>query len=352
MELKSSYINNSFIQTILTNLLKEKLMFHSHSPKQVKNCTFILIIFIFLSLFTITNFSKGVIPSFKGENNVDSVESVSITVLIDNNPSGSYNAPWGVSMLVETPSNKILFDSGPDKDDLEANAEAMGVSIDDVDFIIVSHEHSDHVDGLDYFDNNTNSEIKANLEVYVPSGMNSGTKASIEFLGLVLHELDSTTNLGNGLFIIGQLAGPPYEHALAVNVTDVGLVILVGCSHPGVNNIVAKAVEDLHTTPYAVLGGFHEANSNEQEVSNLIDSLLNLSLSQIYPFHCSGDLIRNYLHTTYPELYSEVCVGTKLLFSEEAISSTTKVTTGYVSGLFCLIPLVLIVRKGKGKNQI
>lgn len=324
-------------------------MLTSYSAKQVKKSTFMLFIFIFIITFTIVDSSKGIISSYNLEDSVDSVESVEITVLIDNNPSGSYEAPWGVSMLVKTAYNKILFDSGPDKEDLKANAEALGVTIDDIDFIIISHEHLDHVDGLDHYNNNTNSQIKSNLEVYVPTGMSQGTKASMEFLGLVPHELNSTTNLGNGLYVIGQLAGPPYEHALAINVTGIGLVILVGCSHPGVNNIVAKAVDDLNTTPYVVLGGFHEGSSNEQEVSSLIDSLLNLSLSQIYPFHCSGDLIRNYLHTSYPELYREVCVGTKLSFSEESVSSTTSVTTSYVSELFCLIPIILIVRKSKEK---
>jgi 7,8-dihydropterin-6-yl-methyl-4-(beta-D-ribofuranosyl)aminobenzene 5'-phosphate synthase len=345
----SSYIKNRFIQTILIHLLEEKLMIHSHSAKQVEKNTIILILLIFVSFFIISNSSKGSIPSYNIENTIDSVESVEITVLIDNNPSGSYKAPWGVSMLVETPYNKILFDCGPDKDDLKNNAEAMGVTIDDIDFIIISHEHLDHVDGLDHYDNNTNSQIESNLKVYVPAGMSQGTKASMELLGLVPVEVSSTTDLGNGLYVIGQLAGPPYEHALAVNVTGVGLVILVGCSHPSVDNIVAKATEELNTTPYVVLGGFHEGSSDEQEVSRLTDSLLNFSLSQIYPFHCSGDLIRNYLHTTYPKLYSEVCVGTKLLFSEESISSTTKVTASNVSGLFCLIPIILIVRKSKEK---
>ena len=127
---------------------------------------------------------------------------------------------------------------------------------------------------------------------------------------IVLETLDemttpATTDLGNGLAIIGQLYGPPYEHALAVNVTGVGLVILVGCSHPGVDNIVAKAVEDLDTDPYVVLGGFHESMSTESDISYLIESLQDLSLSQIYPFHCSGDLIREYLETNYKESLSD-----------------------------------------------
>lgn len=322
-------------------------MHKPQSTRQIKFRTCMIIFLFSVSLLTFSQSSIGSIQSFTSENSVSSVEYVKITVLIDNNPSGSYEAPWGVSMLVETPYNKILFDSGPSKDDLQANAEELGVTIDDIDYIIISHEHLDHVDGLDYYNNNTNNRIESNLEVYVPAGLNQGTKASIEFLGLILNEVNSTTDLGNGLFIIGQIIGPPYEHALAVNVTGVGLVILVGCSHPGVNNIVTKAVEDLKTTPYVVLGGFHESASDEQEISTLIDSLLNLSLSQIYPFHCSGDLIRDYLNTNYPELYQEVVVGSRLLFSEESMSLTTEMTANYSSSLIYLFPLVIIVMRKK-----
>jgi 7,8-dihydropterin-6-yl-methyl-4-(beta-D-ribofuranosyl)aminobenzene 5'-phosphate synthase len=196
---------------------------------KLRDLLFFFILPFTLSFMVILGTFNVVSTTIISINSINSVEYVRITVLIDNNPYGSYNAPWGVSMLVETPQNKIIFDAGPNKDDLEANAISMGVDIDDIDFIIISHEHWDHVDGLNYFNNDSNTRIQPNLKVYVPTGMDRGTKTTIEFLGFNITEIEATTNLGNGLAIIGQLYGPPYEHALAVNVTGVGLVILVGC---------------------------------------------------------------------------------------------------------------------------
>ena len=322
-----------------------------HLVKYVRIRSYILFLFLISSFVILLVSPASSDQSYTLESTINSVEFVRITVVIDNNANGSLKAPWGVSMLVETPYNKILFDTGPNKYDLEANAQSLGVSIDDIDFIVISHEHGDHVDGLGYYDNRTNSQINPNLEVYIPSGMSYGTKTTIEFLGLVLNEINSTTILGNGLSIIGQLYGPPYEHALAVNVTGVGLVILVGCSHPGVTNIVKKAVEDLNTTPYAVLGGFHESMSSEQEIITLIESLQNLSLSQIYPFHCSGDLIRSYLQSNHPEMYREVCVGSTIFFSEDTISLSTTETTDFFFPLIWLSAfIILLARKGKLKT--
>jgi hypothetical protein len=87
--------------------------------------------------------------------------------------------------------------------------------------------------------------------------------------------------------------------------------------------------------------------STEPEISDLIDSLQDLSLSQIYPFHCIGDLIREYLETNYPNMYVEVCVGEILLFSEESISSPNTSSTHSFGLLFCLIPLILVTFRSK-----
>ncbi|RLF13813.1 MAG: hypothetical protein DRJ66_07160, partial [Thermoprotei archaeon] len=101
--------------------------------------------------------------------------------------------------------------------------------------------------------------------------------------------------IAKGVAVIGELYGPPYEQALAVNVKGRGLVIFVGCSHPGVDNIVKKAVSDLNEKPYIVIGGFHLVGASEDRIASVANSLIKLGLKKIYPMHCSGDSIRGYI---------------------------------------------------------
>ena len=122
-------------------------------------------------------------------------------------------------------------------------------------------------------------------------------------------KINDTTIIQRGFAIIGELNGPPYEQALAVNVKDVGLVSFVGCSHPGVENLIEKATTDLGIDTYMVIGGFHMVSASEQQISDTIESLLELGVKKIYPIHCSGDTIRQYMEQHYPQQYGQGNVG-------------------------------------------
>ena len=110
-----------------------------------------------------------------------------------------------------------------------------------------------------------------------------------------------------------------------------GLVCVVGCSHPGVDNLVEKAVDDLGINPYMVIGGFHMEGSSEQAIQNTIDNLLVLGIDKIYPIHCSGDMFRQYLEAHYPLNYGEANVGFQI---------TINVYTVNWIVFFVIIPLI------------
>ena len=87
------------------------------------------------------------------------------------------------------------------------------------------------------------------------------------------------------------------------------LVCFVGCSHPGVENLVEKATTDLEHAPYMVIGGFYMGNAIEQEIHDTIERLLELDVKKIFPIHCCGDLIRQYTADHYPQQYGQANVG-------------------------------------------
>ena len=236
-----------------------------------------------------------------------SVESCRLTVVVDNNPDSGLEAVWGISVLAEAGDLKILFDTGPDPGALKRNLMRLGVDPSRIDLVVISHEHHDHVGGLPYL-----AEANPDLRVYIPSRMSSRVKAEIRELGLSVIEVEDTTRIAEGVAIIGQLGGFLKEQALAINVEEKGLVILVGCSHPGVVNIVEKAGRDLKIKPYLVLGGFHMGGASPRRCEETIKELLNLGIVKIAPIHCSGETIRSILAEEFPGNYLECHVGSRI----------------------------------------
>jgi len=247
--------------------------------------------------------SKNIKPTVS-KTSLDSVDHVRIYVLVDNYPGEKCKTAWGIGMLVVTSDIKILFDAGPSPETLKYNAEVLDVNVSDLDFIVISHEHGDHVRGLEYI-----ARVCKKATVYVPEGMSGGVKSWIKSLGFNLVEVKNTMVIAKGIAIVGQLYGPPYEQALAINVRDRGLILLVGCSHPGVENIAYKAYEDLKVEPYMVIGGFHMGYCSRYEARETIRDLVDLGAKRIAPIHCSGSTIRSVLEEEYPEYYlkAHVC---------------------------------------------
>jgi 7,8-dihydropterin-6-yl-methyl-4-(beta-D-ribofuranosyl)aminobenzene 5'-phosphate synthase len=153
-------------------------------------------------------------------------ERVRLVVLVDNNPyREGLEAAWGLSVYVEAGGARLLFDTGPDPGVLERNAGKLEVDLSKVDFVVVSHAHGDHTGGLRLL-----SSIKPGLRVYIPP--DQSLKRYVEGLGLEPVQVNSTVEVAEGVFVVKPLYGPPLEDALAIR-TSRGLIILVGCSHPG-----------------------------------------------------------------------------------------------------------------------
>jgi 7,8-dihydropterin-6-yl-methyl-4-(beta-D-ribofuranosyl)aminobenzene 5'-phosphate synthase len=290
-------------------------------------------IFIFLVLSFIGHFNRS-----ESVLDIGSVNEVEITVLLDNYPNGTLQNPWGVSFYVETSDHTILFDAGIDPHALGNNSITLGKNISEVDFVVISHEHGDHYLGLEYV-----AEVNPGIDVYIPNSMLSTVLNDIAAMGFNIQTIADSTVLFPGIALIGQLYGPPYEHAMTINVANVGLVTVVGCSHPGVENLVSKAVNDFGVDPYLVIGGFHLIGSSAYVMDTAVTTMIDLGIDWIYPIHCSGDYMRSFMQTNYPEYYGEGCVGTHLVIDH---SLHTEISPMHILiPIIILIPLIPIIKK-------
>lgn len=279
-----------------------------------------MVILLLIAVLSITIFYILYFPSTgEGEKigelgKLKPVSWIKITVLIDNNEWNGLRSPWGISIYIETPSSRILFDAGPDPNALESNSKTLGIDLSKIDFIVISHEHGDHVNGLQYV-----AKVRKNINVYVPAHMNILTKNWIRSLGFNVIDVYNTTILSKGVVIIGELYGPPYEQGLAIYVENRGLIIFSGCSHPGIDKISEKIFKATNISPFLVMGGFHLAGSPESKVRKVITNLLSLNTKYIAPIHCSGSLIRNILEKEYSQTFIKLHVGSKIYLDKNVV---------------------------------
>ncbi len=211
-----------------------------------------------------------------------------LVVLNDNVPSKGFLNDWGWSVLVEG-KHRFLFDADTRGDILIHNSRVLGVSLKGLDFAVLSHWHYDHYGGFPAI-----AELNPGLELYAPPG------SSLKNFGLKVVEIRESRELAPGIWTSGSLDG--FEQAIGVE-TSSGLVVIVGCSHPGVDRLTKALLNASgYERAYLVVGGFHYPSVRT------LDSLARMS-EFIAPAHCSGNEAKAYVRRKYPEKFVSVRTG-------------------------------------------
>ncbi|MEA1959615.1 MAG: MBL fold metallo-hydrolase [Chloroflexota bacterium] len=166
-----------------------------------------------------------------------------VTIIYDNEAyDKGLKADWGFACLVETDGgHRILFDTGANGDILLNNMEKLDIDPASIDEAFISHAHFDHTGGLSAF-LGKNDKVKSYLPVSM-SGISIPGNATF---------IDEAAELHDGVYSSGELSGT--EQSMVCRI-DKGLVVIVGCSHPGVNTILDAASQ--WGKPYALIGGLH-----------------------------------------------------------------------------------------------
>ncbi len=171
-----------------------------------------------------------------------------------------------------------MFDAGPDPKLLKHNAFKIGVDLARVDCFVLSHEHADHVDGA--------AALPRDVVCVVPYSMHRKSKVSKHFAEL--SSIPRTTEVAHNVLVLGQEPGPPWEQALAVQVTRRRAALIIGCGHPGAYRIVEKAVAELGVEVPLVIGGLHLLG-DEATAKLELRALEALGVKEIVALHCTGE---------------------------------------------------------------
>lgn len=225
---------------------------------------------------------------------------------------------WGFAALIEHDGRRILFDAGNDEAVFRRNVESLGIDLASVDFAVISHRHGDHTTGLAYLlAKNPRLPVWVPKETYgvfgsalpgtfyprcptLPTEMRyyDGFPPELIRHGTAWRDadfrhVDATREIAPGVRVLhtvsavaGTLEMPELTLSLA---TGAGQTIVAGCSHPGIEKILAGAATQ--TIPVAcIFGGLHWVLAPEPEVERLANALKDRwNVKRVAPGHCTGE---------------------------------------------------------------
>src|SRR4051812_13619374 len=195
--------------------------------------------------------------------------STRVTVLVDAfGRDPALQKDWGFAALVEHDGKRILFDTGNDAEHFAANARRLKVDLTRLDFVVISHRHGDHTDGLRHL-----LKVNPRVKIYVPADEYFGGATPHVFFshpdaslppdmryfggavpadvphgtpwkGANFVRVDEAVEVAPGVRVVENLSpGPAFaetpELSLAID-TPEGQLLVVGCSHPGIERILAS----------------------------------------------------------------------------------------------------------------
>ena len=266
-------------------------------------------------------------------------DQAQITILYDAfGKDPAMQKDWGYSAFIEYGDKRILFDTGNNPGVLEQNARAKRVDLSKLDFVVMSHRHGDHMGGLSYL-----LRVNPEVKIYAPKegfGVYGGDLPSTFYRkdptlpreqryydgappeimrfgsawpGANLELIDKNTEIAPGIHLLSLVSDKPgtlelHELSLAINTPD-GMVMVVGCAHPGVDKIAAAAAT-INPRLRVIAGGFHLVVTNDQDIEKLVTALRDTyKVEYVAPGHCTGEPAFSALRKAFGDHYLYAGLG-------------------------------------------
>ncbi|MBN1788798.1 MAG: MBL fold metallo-hydrolase [Sedimentisphaerales bacterium] len=274
-------------------------------------------------------------------------QKVKITTLVEDTAQGNgLTSEHGISFWIEYGSRKLLFDTGQSSIIIR-NAQILGIDLSQTEAVVISHGHYDHTGGLEAV-----LSIAKKAKIYIhPNALDrkysyhGGSSRFVGIAGGVKSIIEShvqtnavvwtkePTEIFDGLFVTGQVPKTndfeidedeffldeyaqksdelPDDQSLFFRAKG-GLVVVLGCAHAGVINILNYITKISGISEvYAVMGGMHLVGASKEKMAKVMDNLEKFGLQKIGPGHCTGSEAALELRKVYPRRCFMCSVGTE-----------------------------------------
>jgi 7,8-dihydropterin-6-yl-methyl-4-(beta-D-ribofuranosyl)aminobenzene 5'-phosphate synthase len=274
---------------------------------------------------------------------------IRVTVIVENAVKDpKLLAEHGLAYWIEYQGHRLLFDTGQGKV-LAGNAYQLGIPIHESDAIILSHGHYDHTGGVSEILNMPlQIDVYAHPAAFAPKSIRNAdgtsreismpfaSQKAIKTFATRSIAVESATEIYDGFFLTGPVPrrtdfedtggsffldndctkpDPLIDDQSVFFETMEGIVVLLGCAHSGVVNILQFIDELTHGKPIrAVIGGMHLLNASARRIAATIDEFKRLKVQSLAPCHCTGTHATIALWNAFPGSCSACCVGTQFEF--------------------------------------
>jgi 7,8-dihydropterin-6-yl-methyl-4-(beta-D-ribofuranosyl)aminobenzene 5'-phosphate synthase len=233
--------------------------------------------------------------------------AVDILVVYDNTATqADLGADWGFAAVVDTDAGRILMDTGAKPEILAMNLEKLRIDPASSHHILISHAHQDHTGGL--------AAVRGTPRIYLLDAFQPELAAAAQSQGMTVVRTRAGQLIEKDVYSTGLVSGEIPEQALVID-TPQGLIVITGCSHPGVVRMVEAAMAQHGNRPVRfLLGGFHMGQMSSEEIQQTIDHLRKLQVQAIAPTHCTGDLAIEMFKKAFGSAFQTAGVGRRFHF--------------------------------------
>ena len=227
-----------------------------------------------------------------------------LTILYDNNPYDyRLKSSWGFSCLIELGEKTVLFDTGGDGEILLYNMRVLNKDPKTIDVVVLSHIHGDHTGGLWSI-----LREKPTLKVYIPESFPEEFGQRVENYEAKVFWVGSSLEILPGAWSTEEMGQGIKEQSLLID-TSKGMILITGCAHPGIIEIIKKAKMLAREDIYMAIGGWHLSSAGEREIKGIIEAFLSMGIQKVAPCHCTGDRAMAMFKSGYGEYFIKVGAG-------------------------------------------
>lgn len=212
-----------------------------------------------------------------------------------------FKPAWGFACMI---GEDILFDTGESASVLFHNLEQAGVRPEDIKTVVVSHEDWDHVGGLMAL-----VERNPSIRVVLHTAFGPGVITSLQRSGTELTLTETFTELSEGIFVTGPY--PTREQALVIR-SKAGLVVVTGCAHPDIVEILRNIHDNMDGPIDLVFGGFHLLEQTKAETLKTVEAFHQMGVRRTGPCHCTGPEAIQVFKEQYGDDFLDIAAGSTI----------------------------------------